>query len=327
MAITLTTLEQKASRPAKIYVTQPDGIDLSEVRASLAHLAGTGQITDRDEALLETLREVGVMSLDQIRRLLWPAAKERTAYNRLYLLVKHHLLAYARVPRVELTPWGLAVRNVYGLGAGGWLWLKQEVNRQVRERHLHRDQVLHDLLVTELYVRLVETVRRRQAGWDLTWHGEQGASFYPRDRQQPLLEPDGLALLRGQLEAGRPAVLPFFIELDRSREAHGRPSSDWGRKIAGYQQFYTADWKLQPQLAGCPTFPLVVIVTHGAQRLLNLTESILRHRREPLTYQLALWDDLVASDDMLAAPIWLVITPEGRVIGREAGKRLPLVRA
>lgn len=326
MAIHSTLLEQ-VTKPNKIYVTQPETTNLADLRATLADLAGRGQITERDEVLLETLRELGVLSLDQIRRLLWPAAKERTAYNRLCFLVKHQLLGSARTPRLEMAHWGLPARKVYAVGLAGWLWLKQEVNRRIRERHLFRDLVLHNLLAAEVYVRLVEAVRGYGSDWSLVWAGEQGAGFYVRDQSQPLIEPDGLGIIRRQLEGHQTGLLPFFLELDRSREGHGRPSSDWGRKVAGYNQFYTSDWKLHPQLGGCPTFPTVAVVTHGEQRLSNLLDSILKHRREPVVYYLAQWEGLIGPANLLSAPVWAILSAEGKVIGREAGKRQPLVRA
>jgi len=301
-------------------------IDRQKIKASLAELIEQGRITNRDEQLLEYLAELNVLSLDQIRRLLWPQAREATAYNRLYFLARHYLLSRARIPAGEMKEWGLPVRTVYSLGPGGWLWLRQEVNQSLASRHLRREQVLHDLLNAEIYVRLVEAARARGAAWSVTWAGEAAASCYVSNRDKsPLLVPDGLGVIRQQ-RGDQVAVLPFFIELDRSREAHGRPSSDWGRKVHGYDRFAGSDWKLQPQLGSLPEFPLVTVITHGAQRLLNLAQAIVKHRQEAVTYCLALWPDLVANDlDILAAPAWLTITAGGQVFGREREQRESLI--
>lgn len=323
MPITSQLLLQPDEKVTKIYATRPAGIDRQKVKETLAELAGRGRVTDRDERLLECLRELNVLSLDQIHRIFWPQAKEVTAYNRLYFLMKHHLLSGARIPAAEMREWGLPVRKVYALGIGGWLWLKEEVSRTLSTRHLRREQVLHDLLVAEVYVRMVEAVQQRGEAWTITWAGEQAAGFYG-DGDTPIIAPDGLVIVRQQ-RGEKVAVLPLFIEFDKGREAHGRPSSDWGRKMHGYNRFYAGTWKMHPQLSNTPTFPWVVVITHGAQRLLNLAQAILKHRQEPVIYCLALWQDLIAGDDLMAVPAWLTITAEGKVIGKDRDKRQPLV--
>ena len=309
---------------AKIFATPPVKIDRQQLREQLAELLQRGRLTGRDEGLVECLRELGVLSLDQIRRIWWPGAKEATAYNRLYFLLKQRIVGGARVPTAGLQSWGLPARKVYTVGPAGWLWLKEEINPDLNHRHLKRDQVLHDLLVAELYVRLTEAVRLRGEAWAVTWVGEQAAGFYESDRATPVIAPDGLAIVQ-QRRGEKVATLPLFIELDRTREAHGRPSSDWGRKVGGYNRFYAHNWKMHPQLGDLPTFPWVAVVTHGAQRLLNLAQAIQKHRQEPVVYYLALWEDLPVEGDILAAPAWLILTPEGKVIGLKREQRQPLL--
>lgn len=309
---------------AKIFATRPASINRQQLKERLAELLAQGRLTGRDEGLLECLRELNVLSLDQIRRLWWPYAKEATAYNRLYFLLKQNLLGGARVPAAGMKQWGLPVRKVYTVGAAGWLWLKEEVNPALTYRHLKRDQVLHDLLVAEVYVRLTEAVRRRGESWAMTWVGEQGAAYYERDQPTPIIAPDGLAIVQHQ-RGEKMATLPLFIELDRGREAHGRPSSDWGRKVTGFNRFVAHNWQMHPQLSDLPTFPGVAIVTHGAQRLLNLAQAIKKHRQEPVTYYLALWPDLIGGADILNTPAWLILTPEGKVIGLKPDQRQPLL--
>ncbi len=325
------TIPDKSNAGGKIKrvfstATYPGLIDRQKVRESLAELIEQGRITNRDEQLFEYLRELNVLSLDQVRRLLWPRAKEATAYNRLYFLSRQYLLSQARIPASGMQEWGLPAGNVYTLGLGGWLWLRQEVNQTLATRHLRREQVLHDLLNAEIYVRLVEATRSRGESWSVSWAGEEAASYYASSRDRfPLLAPDSLAVIRQQ-RGDQVAVLPFFIELDRGREAHGRPSSDWGRKVHGYDRFAGSDWKVHPQLGSLPEFPLVAVITHGVQRLLNLAQAIVKHRQAGVTYCLTLWSDLVESDlDILAAPAWLTITPEGKVFGREREQRESLV--
>jgi hypothetical protein len=319
----LSTIEATGNA-AKIFATRPGRIDRQQLKNQLAHLLDRGRLTGRDEGLVECLRELNVLSLDQIRRVWWPHAKEATAYNRLYFLLKQSVLGGARMPAAGMKDWGLPPRKVYTVGATGWLWLKEEINPTISHRHLKRDQVLHDLLVAEIYVRLTETVRVRGEAWSVIWTGEQGASFFNGDKPTPVIAPDGLAIIQ-QRRGEKVATLPLFIELDRSREAHGRPSSDWGRKVQGYNRFYAHNWQTHPHLSDLPTFPWVAVITHGAQRLLNLAQAIKKHRREPVTYYLALWDDLMAEEDMLAVPAWLIITQEGQVIGVKRDQRQPFL--
>src|SRR5512136_1086590 len=277
MALVLSAPSAQVDR---IYTTHGEAVDRSTLKMLLEELAQKGRLTSRDEQLLELLRELNVLSLDQVRRLFWPEGKGKTAYRRLGFLLKQHLLAGARVPRSGMVEWGLPVSKVYALGPGGRLWLKEEVTNGHISRYLKRDQVLHDLLVAELCVRLTEAAVRRGSAWSLTWAGEQAASYYPRPDEAPLVVPDGLSILRQQ-RGGKTATLPFFVELDASREGHGRLSSDWGRKVVGYDRF-AEQWKSHPELGGLPNFPLVAVVTHGEQRLLNLVGAISEQRRQPV---------------------------------------------
>ncbi len=310
--------------PSRIYVTRSDGdLDRKTLIQNLTDLARRGRITARDEQLMEYLRELNVLSLDQVQRVLFPETGLRTTYNRLWFLSSEYLLGSARASRADMELWGLATGKVYTLGPGGRLWLKEEVSSQP-VRHLKRDQVLHDLLVSELCVRLVENVRRRGKTWSLIWSGEEGASLY-NDEGTPWVAPDGLAVVRQQKPGSAPAYLPFFLEMDAGREAHGRPSSDWGRKIHGYDHFLGSEWRYHPQLTNLPTFPAVAVVTHGEQRMLNLANAINQHRREEVVYYLALWRDLMAGQDMLTTPAWLVVTPDGQIVGEDRAQRQPLL--
>ncbi len=309
----------------RIYTTLASGLSRQKLKDLLAELNGRGRITERDERLLECLRELHVLSLNQVQRLFWPNASQVTCYQRLRFLLKNYLLGAARVPRSGMKAWGLPVGKVYTLGDGGRLWLKVKVDDKPPARHLKRNQILHDLLAAELCVRSTEAVLKRGQGWSLAWAGEQAASFYPKRDEAPVIAPDGLGVVR-QKRGRQAAALPFFVELDASREAHGRPSSDWGRKVIGYDRFCAGRWQQHPELLNLPTFPLVAVVTHGEQRLQNLAAAIDKHRQQPVIYYLALWEDLMAGDDLLAAPAWLIVAPTGQVIGQEREQRQPLLQ-
>lgn len=326
MPVTVSNRELPPSAADRIYTPRgEESLDLQVLQAAIDQLARTGRVTDRDERLLELLREVSVLSLDQVRRLLWSGAREKTAYDRLSFLLKQHLLASARVPRSGMKKWGLPVRKVYALGPGGRLWLREEVGNGYVPRYLKRNQVLHDLLAAEVFVRLSESVFRRGPAWSLSWAGERMSSYFERNDLAPIIAPDGLGVVRQQRGDGSLASLPFFIEMDAGREAHGRLSSDWGRKVVGYDRFIGGDWSRHVELTNLGVFPLVAVITHGGQRLLNLVASITEKRRQPVIYYLALWQDLMTSDDVLIAPAWVIVPPEGEIVGRERKKRRPLL--
>jgi len=326
--------EDQAKKPEQIYVTRHGPVDRRALRAALAERARRGQITTRDEQIMEYLRELHVMSLDQVWRLFWAhRERRRPVYRRLYRLVQYQLLARARTPvRREMRAWGLEPDLIFSLGLGGWLWLKEEVNSRLVERSLNREQILHDLLTAEICTRLTEAARRRGVGWQVTWAGDEAARYFePTARSDgkagpPLLAPDGLAILRRTDEDGI-STLSLFVEMDRGREAHGKPSSDWGRKVRRYDQFRAGQWQLHPQLSDVPLFPPVLVITHGAQRMLNLAQAIVDHRKEPVSYYLTTWQDLMAAPDLLAARVWLMLTKDGAVLGEEAADRRALLPA
>jgi len=219
---------------------------------------------------------------------------------------------------------------IFSLGLGGWLWLREEVDSRLVARSLKREQILHDLLTAEVCTRLTEAAHRRGVGWQTTWIGDEAARYFePTARSDgktgaQLLSPDGLAVVRRTDESGISA-LPLFVEMDRGREAHGRPSSDWGRKVRRYDQFRAGAWQMHPQLADLPTFPPVLVITHGAQRLLNLAQAIVDHRQEPVSYYLTTWQELMVAPDILAARAWLMLAKNGQVLGQEPAERLALL--
>jgi hypothetical protein len=44
-----------------------------------------------------------------------------------------------------------------------------------------------------------------------------------------------------------------------------------------------------------------------------------------VVYYLALWEDLLAGPDFLTAPAWLVVLPDGQVLGEAPEQRQPLL--
>lgn len=326
----MITARQFPDYPERIHLPGLTAADVSRetLQTEMISLARRGAVTERDERLMEYLRELNVLSLPQIHRLLWPDdVQQKTVYNRIHRLVKYHIFAGARTPRAEMRAMGLQPGKVYTLGPLGRLWLKQEVDDVFVARFLKRNQVLHDLMVSEVFVRMTERTFILGEQWSLGWAGEYTASLYETGATNtpvPILAPDGLGILRQSID-GTTSSLPFFIEMDAGREAHGRPSSDWGRKIIGYDRWFAANWRTHPALNNLPAFPVVLVITHGKQRLLNLAQAIKQKRKKPVVFYLTLWNDLISADDIFSAPVWLIIDPQGNIIGENTDERRALI--
>jgi len=324
--------------PALSGVEMPalSGVEMTknnrQLRERIAALSKNKVVQERDEQLFRYLSAAKVLSRQQIHRLLWPRSKEASARKRLDKLMNdYRLLTNFHVSKAEMQARGLAYRKVYTLTPLSRLWLAEKMGADPG-RESKPGQTIHDLLVGEILSRMTEAMRAlgRAAvsspdDYRLTWYGENAASYYIyREDEHPRLMPDGLAILqKGDARRG------YFIEVDASREGHVRPSSRIGRKISGYDQYFSSKWRRQPALAELPHFPAVLFITHGEKRLQNIANSILKLRWREVVYGLALFDDLFGSDNFLTAPVWLLIkgNPKGAgavVVGRERNERCAL---
>lgn len=321
-----SVLAEKGLKMERVQTTRSIPLSAEEARRIKADLATQGAITTRDEFLLEYLRELNVMSVDQINRLLWAQKSQKVTYNRLVRLVGYRMISGARARRPIMQMRGLEPCRVYSLDQVGRLWLEHEVNNDPVNRLLNRDQVIHDLMVSEIFVRLTEHTRTRGEGWRFDLAGERNAAFYEQGADTPVIAPDGIGVLTQTVD-GDDFSLPFFVEMDAGREGHGALSSDWGRKVVGYDRFIASGWRTHRSLRNLPSFPVAMVVTHGRQRLLNLAQAIAKKRKSGVIYYLARWnEDILPCSDIFTAPIWTVITPEGNIIGGEdALERKPLM--
>ena len=75
----MQTQDLQGKQPLQLYTTRYGPIDKQAIRAQLAQLAGSGGVTARDERILEYLRELHVLSADQLRRLFWTTGSLKTA--------------------------------------------------------------------------------------------------------------------------------------------------------------------------------------------------------------------------------------------------------
>jgi hypothetical protein len=298
---TQATHAHRVDRPARPRVSR------QQARRVLAGLLARGALTQRDKRLLEYLREFKVMSLAQVRRLLWPQTTEWTAYLRLNLLARNHLLSRVRSPQADMAAWGLPPALVYALGPAGWLWLQGQAN--IPKWSWKRSRLVSALLSAELGVRLTEQTFQQGEQWALTIAGQAAAAVYAqRAAKRPLIAPDLLVVVSHQSGPGQVMRLPLLVEIDAARPAV-KSGTRWGRRVAGYNRLAAGNWRRYPLLAGLEQFPQVLVITHGTERLLNLIDETLTYRRAAVSYHLALWADVLAGRDILTDPIWLTLTP------------------
>jgi hypothetical protein len=155
-----------------------------------------------------------------------------------------------------MVSWKLPVRKVYTLGAGGWGWILGQVSKSSSVSHLRRDQVIHDLLVAEIYVRVWEAIRRRSTEdeeWDVAWAGEKAASCYGPNNSL-ILSPDGLAIVKQQRDDIE-APSSFFIELDKAGKRMAAPVAIGDTKWAATTSSSLTTGKRTPNLPSAPPSP------------------------------------------------------------------------
>ncbi len=256
-------------------------------------------INDRDKNLMTWLAAVKIATAAQLARHFWPQTAPAPARRRLQqLAAKYRLLLSIELEPEAMQARGLTPGPVFELSPLGRDWVRKVAGHDPGYRSKPA-QYLHDLLVAETSVRLAEAAFRLGPGWHNAWLGEPAI----RPFAPPGLLPDGLGHLR---RSDGSTELAFFLELDASRESHGRPSSQIGRKIGDYDQ-YARSWASRPGPVLTPNFPPVLFITHGTQRLANLAEALRSHRRRPIAYALAQLDDLLAAPDLLTVPAWRLL--------------------
>ena len=141
-----------------IIISRPEEkLDPDALGDQLADLSRRRRITCRDERLLEHLLAAGVLTLDQIRRLLWPEAAPKTAADRLSKLWGWHLLRRARSPWPDFRSPHLVEGTIFGLGQGGWWWLCQPEPDDYAYRLIDAEWVWRQLPAAEIYTRLAVT--------------------------------------------------------------------------------------------------------------------------------------------------------------------------
>lgn len=258
-----------------IFISRPEEkIDPDTLARQLADLSRRRRITLRDERLLEHLLVTGVLSLNQVHRLLWPQARPKTAADRLSKLWQWQLLRRARPPWFRLPALGLPAEPVFGLGAGGWGWLTEAEPTAYPYRLIDADWVWRHLAAAEVYSRLA--VNQPDLEWRARWRGLPEL-YQPAD-------PTAVVTLRSS--AGQPCPIALELVVVETIEMPA--------KFTRYDE-----------LAGRGQPVTVAMVIAQAAKVEQLAGNIRQRRRQPVTYLLAGWDHLLAAPSLLTTPCWL----------------------
>lgn len=247
------------------------------------------RLTDRDRAILTTLRRVRLATGHQLERLHFTDTSVRQRRRVLAALTEQGLIA--RLPRI-----------VGGVRAGssGYLFTLDVAGQRLTDQsgpaRGHRVQrpwtpgvpfIAHTLLVTELYVRLVEAERTgavKLRGFDTEpacWR-----TFSGRGGGRATLKPDAYL----ELELGDDADY-WFVEVDRGTESPGT--------LARKAETYRAYWSSGREQARSGVFPRVLFLVPDVQRYDVVIEALGRQPADSWgLYQVAIFDK--AMDALLA---------------------------
>ncbi|GAB4432937.1 MAG: hypothetical protein Kow0031_14400 [Anaerolineae bacterium] len=284
-----TDLHRQPPAARQIFVSRPEAkVDPAELGQTLTWLGRTRRITERDELVLETLQDLGVLSLDQLQRLFWPEAKASTAADRLSKLLSWHLLRMARQPWRKFPADGLSPEAVYGVGPGGFLWFGDDEPENYAYHLIDPAWVWRQLRLAEFYTRLHAGLQTYNKPVSLRWFN-------------PLMEP-----WLADLTQITPAALlqlghfVFWLEPDRP---------DWAKVVAGYDRLAQQQWSAPPELE-LPAQPQgVLVITVSTDRIAELAWEVAQRREAAVAYLFVAWPDLLASPNPLTAPIWLRLAP------------------
>ncbi|MCP4424873.1 MAG: hypothetical protein GY803_10300 [Chloroflexi bacterium] len=220
-------------------------------------------IVNRDHAILETLyNAVPILSADHIQRLFWakhsPKSVIKQTDNRLVKLWKYHALDRNTfmVPVMGQVK-GLSPRFSYFLGPVGISLLAIKRDEPRKELRIPRTyegltptMLLHDLMVSEIYVRIREQVRGTDTKmrWVTEWK-----SIIRNNNKDELVRPDALIALNmdGKIQRS-------YLEVER----RFRPQKIQTKVIAYETAMREGAWR---GLFGMKSFPSVRLVVDGAK--------------------------------------------------------------
>lgn len=269
--------------------------DSDSPRQRAKKLLENGEITVRDEKILETLIGVGLLTTDQIQRLFWPddMSDRRHALKRLRQLGpgtagvrgKQVLLRSAAfmspLASVHLPPgytFGLseAGREILAIRRG--LHSRRQVPYDAEYYNLLQNHLFkHHIQTTEIYVRL--KLKARELGLGMEWINEMGVIV--RDGKIEAVRPDGFAKLYDENDQ-----TGIFIETDRGK-------TNWRKKMEAYEtaQLY-GDWK---RITGLNVFPVIACVMPSQRSIVRAGQLVQETNPTP-TFIFKAWIDFLQSD-------------------------------
>jgi hypothetical protein len=218
------------------------------------------RLTERDEELLKYLDLLGLLSTRQIKRLMWPGSSMSNMHRRLRQLYEYYLLDRARMVNKDE---GIT----YVLGKAGRLWLHGET-RGSSAPLVNLATLKHDLAVSEVFVLLVEELRRLDPdgsrGFEFYWRNKEQSRAIEKESQQVVIEPDA-SFRFGTDGIG---VYTLYLELDMATES-GAAFTD---KVKHYHR---AAWR---QLLNDSPIR-VLIATTSWERAENLANQIAAYQQ------------------------------------------------
>lgn len=225
-------------------------VTAARVRWLAAHLS------DRERAVLGSLRRLRVATSGQLERLHFADVTARQARAVLASLVERRLIA--RLPRRVGGVRAGSAGYVYVLDVAGQRLGPLVVGRRVqRPWPVGTPFLAHSLAVTELYVRLMEAERHGRAELRLgEFHTEPACwrSFAGPGAGRVTLKPDAeVTLGLGRFEDR------WFIEVDRATESR----STLDRKLGCYVRY----WQSGQEQARTGIFPKVLWIVPDAARV------------------------------------------------------------
>jgi len=250
------------------------------IRQSARQMLNSACFTPRDEALLETLLGIGLLSRHQIQRLFFkPDGHPFTTAERIRKLYERHVLNYTADLMDRMRAAGLEPCHVYSLGSVGEeiLAIRRGITRNalgLSERYdIYRGNLLlmHDLQVSEVYVRA--KLAARQMRGDIAWHNEQAAAIRSQAGEE-LVRPDSALSLQP-----KGITTAYFVEMDRG-------STHWPNKIDFYEHARLSGDGWQQQFR-CREFPAVLAVI--PPRLLNKVAQAIRQEAHSVRFWVKTW--------------------------------------
>jgi hypothetical protein len=275
----------KGGRKINIPVRRPSRPPLAiAIRQAAKDLLQSQRFTARDEAILNTLLGVGLLSQRQIRTLFFPNSSDRAANRRLKHLYEGHLLNFTADLMPRMREAGLDPCYVYSLGAVGEeiLALRQGLPRSglnLSERYdLFRGNplLMHDLQVSEVYVRAKAALRGFQGG--VSWGNEQAAAIRAESGEE-LVRPDALLHL-----TFHGATHTYFVEMDRG-------STYWPDKVDFYEEAERrGQWEHLNRRGVFP--PVLAVIPAGAT---SRAQRAIQKGGHRLRFLVKTWPDFLAA--------------------------------